>query len=382
MDHNLKKFIEGMPKIELHLHIEGSLEPELAFEMAARKHVTICRKDGTPFRDVAEFKEACKFEKLDDFLELYYGAMSALKTEDDFYDLTMAYLKKAKLQNVTHTEIFFDPQQHMQNGIDFDTVIKGIHRALEDGEKMGISSKLIMSFLRHLPEQATAEEKAEKDFKDAFDTLEIARPYIKNGYIDGIGLDSSELPYPPHQFERVFAKAKELYPHLKLVAHAGEEGPPEYVRQALDILKVDRVDHGNRSLEDSTLVKMLIDRNMGLTVCPLSNLRLGGVDDMKKHSLRNMLDMGLKATVNSDDPAYFRDEKLGGGYITENFLSVAEALDLKRDHIIKLAQNAIDTSFLSPEEKAEKTKELQTYVAKADLMDKFVSPAVGQQIAV
>ena len=373
MDNNLKRFIEGMPKIELHLHIEGSLEPELAFKLAQGNGVKLYKEDGTAYNSASEFKEACKFEELEDFLKLYYQAMSALKTEQNFYDLTMAYLEKIKSQNVTHTEIFFDPQQHMQNGVLFKTVINGIHHALKDGkEKLGISSKLIMSFLRHLPEKATPEEKEKGNFKDAFDTLEEAKPYLDK--IDGFGLDSSEAPFPPALFERVFAECRKT--GKPVMAHAGEEGPPEYVRQALNILKVNRIDHGNRSLEDSTLVKKLLDMGMGLTVCPLSNLKLKGVKDMKDHPLKAMLDLGLKATVNSDDPAYF------GGYINENFIAVAEALNLTRDDIIQLARNAIEVSFLAPEQKVEETRKLDGYIARVEVMDKLVSPDAGQRIAV
>ena len=263
---DLKHFIEGMPKVELHLHIEGSLEPELMFALAQRNNIDI------PFKSVEEVRNAYNFSNLQDFLDIYYQGMNVLQTEQDFYDLTMAYLKKVAAQNVVHTEIFFDPQGHTERGVSFDTVVKGISRALEDGEKnMGISAHLIMSFLRHLREE------------DAFDTLREALPYKDK--IIGIGLDSSEVGHPPSKFEQVFAEARKEGFDIA-VAHAGEEGPPEYIHEALNLLNVDRIDHGNRSLEDSALVKVLAARKMALTVCPLSNLKLCVVDDMKNHPLK------------------------------------------------------------------------------------------------
>lgn len=353
MDKALKKFIKGMPKIELHLHIEGSLEPELLFKLAARNKVPL------KYKSVEELRKAYQFGNLQEFLDLYYQGMSVLKTEQDFYDLTHAYLKKIASENVKHTEIFFDPQGHTERGVKFETVLKGIRRALADGkEEFGISSKLIMSFLRHLSEE------------DAFKTLEEARPYIEQGMIDGFGLDSSENGHPPSKFERVFAEARKT--GLPVLAHAGEEGPPKYVSEALDLLKVNRIDHGNRSLESPELTERLAAMKMGLTVCPLSNLKLCGVKDMRDHPLKTMLDKGLKATVNSDDPAYF------GGYMNENFMAVAEALNLKRDDIIRLAQNAIEVSFLTPEQKADKKQELDEYVAKFEAADRRVNPSQGR----
>ena len=258
-------------------------------------------------------------------------------------------MKKVAGQNVSHVEIFFDPQGHTERGVEFGTVIRGIKRALDDGQReLGVTSKLIMSFLRHKFEE------------DAFKTLEEAKPYLD--MIDGFGLDSSELPFPPRLFERVFAAARKT--GKPVVAHAGEEGPPEYVTEALDLLKVSRIDHGNRSLEDPVLVRRLADMKMGLTVCPLSNLRLCGVRDMKQHPLKKMLDRGLKATVNSDDPAYF------GGYMNENFLAVAEALNLTRDDIVQLGRNAIEISFLAPEQKGQKARELNDYIASAVTVDR------------
>jgi adenosine deaminase len=335
MDQALVKFIEGMPKIELHLHIEGSLEPELMFELAHRNRVKL------PYKDVDELRAAYQFGNLQEFLDLYYQGMSVLHREQDFYELTAAYLAKVASQNVTHAEIFFDPQGHTERGVEFATALRGIARALAEAhEKMGVSSKLIMCFLRH------------KSEADAFETLEQATPHLN--LIHGFGLDSSERPFPPSLFQRVFAKARDT--GKPVMAHAGEEGPPEYVRQALDLLKVNRIDHGNRSLEDRELVSRLAKEKMGLTVCPLSNLKLRGVKDMKDHPLKIMLGHGLKATVNSDDPAYF------GGYMNENFLAAAEALDLTREDIITLAKNAIEISFLTPEQKEQKAHELQNYV--------------------
>jgi adenine deaminase len=345
MAQGLAKFIEGLPKIELHLHIEGSLEPELMFDLAARNGVELLNRAGAPYRNVEEIRAAYQFGNLQEFLDLYYQGMSVLRTERDFYDLTAAYLRKIASQNVTHAEIFFDPQAHTERGVDFATAIHGIKRALADArEEQGITSKLIMSFLRH------------KSETDAFEILGQAAPYLE--MIDGFGLDSSEKPFPPSLFERVFVEARKA--GKPLMAHAGEEGPPEYVRQALDLLKVDRIDHGNRSLEDSALMKRLAREKIGLTVCPLSNLKLCGVRDMRDHPLRTMLRHGLKATVNSDDPAYF------GGYMNENFVAVAEALDLTRDNIITLSRNAIEISFLSPQEKEQKSRQLDDYAAKAD----------------
>lgn len=319
-----RNFVDGLPKVELHLHIEGSLEPEMMFEFAKRNHIKI------PFASAEEVKQAYNFSNLQDFLDIYYQGMNVLITEQDFYDLTMAYLKKIASQNVLHTEIFFDPQGHTARGIKFETVINGVSKALVDGKKeFGITSFIIMCFLRHLSED------------DAFKTLEESLPYKDK--IIGVGLDSSELGNPPSKFERVFARAREE--GFKLVAHAGEEGPAEYINEALDILKVNRVDHGNRSIDDENLVQRLVDERVALTVCPLSNLKLCVVNDMASHPLKKMLDLGLKVTVNSDDPAYF------GGYMTENYTAVVDALGLTRLNLIQLVQNSIDASFLSKESK-------------------------------
>jgi len=332
----LKKFIEGMPKVELHLHIEGSLEPELMFEIAKRNNVKI------PFNTVDEVRKAYNFSNLQDFLDIYYQGMNVLQTEKDFYDLTWAYLQKVAEQNVVHTEIFFDPQGHTSRGINFSTVLNGITSALDDGKKkLGISSSLIMCFLRHLSEE------------DAFETLEQAL-YYKDKIL-GIGLDSSELGNPPSKFERVFARARE-YGFKIAVAHAGEEGPAEYIFEALDLLKVNRVDHGNRCLDNTNLVQRIVDERLALTVCPLSNLKLRVVKDMKEHPLKKMLSLGIRATVNSDDPSYF------GGYMNENFIAVAEALSLSKDDLVKLAKNGIDASFADKARKSELSTKLNDYV--------------------
>ncbi len=321
-------FIARLPKAELHLHIEGSLEPELMFELAQRNRVTI------PFASVDEVRAAYAFSNLQDFLDIYYQGMGVLHREQDFYDLTAAYLARANADNVRHVEIFFDPQGHTERGVAFETVITGITRALDDAEaSYGMTSKLILCFLRHLSE---AEAEA---------TLDAALPYLDR--IDGVGLDSSEVGHPPSKFERVFARARGL--GLKIVAHAGEEGPPDYVHEALDLLKVDRIDHGNRSLEDPVLVARLAAEGMTLTVCPLSNLKLCVVDDIAAHPLRTMLDAGLKATVNSDDPSYF------GGYVNANYQAVADALDLSKGELLALARNSFTGSFLDD---ATKTRHL------------------------
>lgn len=327
-------FIAALPKAELHLHIEGSLEPELMFDLAQRNGVEI------PFANVDEVRAAYAFSNLQDFLDIYYQGMGVLITEQDFYDLTAAYLARAHADAVRHVEIFFDPQGHTARGVAFGTVITGITRALGDAEeRFGITSKLIMCFLRHLDEA------------DAEATLDEALPYL--GRIDGVGLDSSEVGHPPAKFERVFARARTL--GLKLVAHAGEEGPPEYVYEALDLLQVDRIDHGNRSLEDPALVARLAARGITLTVCPLSNLKLCVVDDIAAHPLKTMLDAGLHATVNSDDPSYF------GGYVNANYQAVADALDLSKAKLITLARNSFTGSFLDDAAKAAHLAAIDAY---------------------
>ena len=317
-------YIKKIPKAELHLHIEGTFEPELMFEIAQRNKVEI------PYQSVEEVKKAYQFSCLQDFLDIYYAGASVLLYEKDFYDLTMAYFKHCAEENVVHTEIMFDPQTHTKRGVSFETVINGIQKAREDAkEKYGISSLLIMSYLRHLSEE------------DAFETLEQSLPY--KHLIKAVGLDSSEKGNPPSKFQKVFeVSIKEGYVP---VAHAGEEGPAEYIWEALDLLKIARIDHGNNCLTDEVLVKRLVDEKIALTVCPLSNLELKVVDDLKDHPLKKMLNLGLKATVNSDDPAYF------GGYMNANFLQTAEALDLTKEDVKTLVKNSFEYSLLSDDEK-------------------------------
>jgi len=313
-------FAARLPKAELHLHIEGSLEPEMMFGMAKRNGVEI------PFKSVEEVRAAYAFSNLQDFLDIYYQGMNVLRTEEDFFDLTMAYLNRARADNVRHAEIFFDPQGHTARGVPFDTAISGILTALQMSRaQFGMTGKLIMCFLRHLDEDS------------AFETLKQAEPWLDR--IEAVGLDSSEVGHPPSKFQRAFKAAKER--GLKLVAHAGEEGPPEYVHEALDLLGIDRLDHGNRSLEDETLIARLRESQMTLTVCPLSNLKLCVVGDMRAHPLKKMLDLGLRATVNSDDPSYF------GGYMMANFKAAIEALPLTKDDVRTLARNSFLGSFLN-----------------------------------
>ena len=320
---NLEKFIEAVPKAELHIHIEGSLEPEMMFRLAQRNTVSL------PYPDVKAILKAYNFNCLQDFLNLYYKGMSVLLNEQDFFDLTWAYLERCKAQNVVHTEIFFDPQGHTDRGIGFKTVIGGIWKALERAQReLGISSRLIMCFLRHL------------DQDSAFATLEEALPW--RHAIIGVGLDSSELGHPPSRFQAVFERAAAL--GFRCVAHAGEEGPPDYVREAIELLKVDRIDHGNRCLEDPDLVRLLVDAQTPLTVCPQSNLRLAVVDKLQDHPIRTMLQAGLKVCVNSDDPAYF------GGYVNENFKALVDALGLDRQEITQLVINSFESSFLPANE--------------------------------
>ena len=330
----LKEFIYKIPKAELHLHIEGSFEPELMFEIAKRNDLKI------KFNSVEEVKEAYKFNNLQEFLDIYYEGASVLIHEKDFYDMTWAYLEKIHLENVLHTEIFFDPQTHTERGISFDTAINGIYKALEDGkEKLGISFKIIMCFLRHLDEGS------------AFETLEYSLKHKDK--IIGVGLDSGEKGNPPSKFKNVFAKA--LEEGFLTVAHAGEEGPAEYVWEALDLLKVTRIDHGNRSMEDAELVERLADEQMPLTLCPLSNLKLCVINDMDEYPLLDMMFKNLMCTINSDDPAYF------GGYLSENYIAVAEALDLDEEIIYQLAKNSFIASYLSDTEKEKMIAKLDDF---------------------
>jgi adenosine deaminase len=333
---DLNDFIRKMPKAELHIHIEGSFEPELMFAIASRNGIKI------KYSSVDEVRAAYKFNNLQEFLDIYYAGAGVLIKQQDFYDLTMAYLRKAHAENVLHTEIFFDPQTHTERGIAFDTVVGGILEAMDDAKKeLGISSMLILSFLRHLSEEA------------AFETLEQAMPWKER--LIAVGLDSSEVGNPPQKFEQVYKKAKES--GFLAVAHAGEEGPAEYVWDSLKLLHIDRLDHGNHSLDDPELVHELARRKMGLTVCPLSNYALKVTPDLTKHPIKKMLDAGLKATVNSDDPAYF------GGYMNANFIAIAEALKLTKDDLYQLARNAFEVSFLSGERKAEMIARLDAYFA-------------------
>jgi adenine deaminase len=331
-----KSFIQGMPKAELHIHIEGSLEPEMMLELAERNGVSL------RYASAEEARRAYDFGDLQSFLDLYYEGMQVLLYEQDFYDLTRAYLQKVSEQNVRHAEIFFDPQAHTDRGVPFETVISGIHRALLDAEKqLGISSELIMCFLRHL----SAEE--------AMETLRTALPF--GDRIVAVGLDSSEVGHPPRDFKAVFDEARE---HSFLtVAHAGEEGPPEYIWQALDDLKVSRIDHGVRCTEDPKLVERLREEQVPLTVCPLSNVKLRVFDSIQDHNLKRMLDLGLRVTVNSDDPAYF------GGYVDENFHAAQEGLHLSREDVSQLAKNSFRASFLDAERKQRLLDELDGYFA-------------------
>jgi adenosine deaminase len=308
-------WLNALPKAELHLHLEGSLEPELLFRLAERNKIAL------PWDNVDALRSAYNFGNLQEFLDLYYAGADVLRTEQDFYDLTWAYLQKCEEQNVVHTEPFYDPQTHTDRGIPFEVAMRGISGALADGrELLGISSGLILSFLRHLPEE------------EAFKTLEQAMPF-RDAFFS-VGLDSSEMGHPPSKFERVFAKARAE--GFLAVAHAGEEGPPEYIWEALDLLKVSRIDHGVRASEDPKLIERLIDEQIPLTVCPLSNTKLCVFDDMSQHNILQMLEQGVKVTVNSDDPAYF------GGYVTENFMALHESLGMTEDQARRLAQNSLD----------------------------------------
>ena len=319
-------WLNKLPKVELHLHIEGTLEPELMFELAQRNAISL------PYNNVEEVKAAYQFNNLQDFLDIYYQGSQVLQTEQDFYDLTWAFINKCREQNVVHIEPFFDPQTHTSRGISFATVVSGICRALEDGEKeFGITYCLIMCFLRHLSEA------------EAIETLELAKPYLEK--IDGVGLDSSELNHPPEKFLQVFSLAKES--GLKLVAHAGEEGPAGYIWSALDNLAVERIDHGVRALDDTELVVRLIESKIPLTVCPLSNVKLKVFESMSEHTILTMLELGLNVCVNSDDPSYF------GGYITENFNELSKHLSLSKKQAKQLVENSINGSFASKLRKKE-----------------------------
>jgi adenosine deaminase len=312
-------WITALPKAELHLHLEGSLEPELLFALAERNRIAL------PWADVDSLRAAYAFNNLQEFLDLYYQGANVLRTEQDFYDLTWAYLLKCKEQGVVHTEPFFDPQTHTDRGVPFEVVLRGIQQALVDGEQqLGISHGLILSFLRHLSEE------------EAFKTLEQAMPF-RDAFV-AVGLDSSEKGFPPRLFERVFAKARSE--GLLTVAHAGEEGPPEYIWEALDLLKIERIDHGVRAIEDERLMQRIIDEQIPLTVCPLSNIKLCVFDNMAQHNILAMLERGVKVTVNSDDPAYF------GGYVGENFAALERDLGMTREQAARLASNSLEARLV------------------------------------
>ena len=335
-DPDLERFLRGLPKAELHIHIEGSLEPELMFALAQRNGVRL------PYASVEEVRAAYSFSRLQDFLDIYYAGAQVLLTRQDFHDLAAAYFDRLAADGGVHAEIFFDPQTHTDRGVPFADVADGLLSAMAEAERRhGISSRLILCFLRHLSEEA------------AFQTLREAEPYLDR--IAAVGLDSSEVGHPPEKFARVFARAREL--GLLTVAHAGEEGPPEYVWQALDRLHVSRIDHGNRALEDGALVERLAREQMTLTVCPLSNLKLCVVDDLGRHPLKTMLALGLRATVNSDDPAYF------GGYLLENYMATALALGLTRAELAELARNSFRGAFLPAETRDRWTAAVDRYAA-------------------
>ncbi|MEX2125287.1 MAG: adenosine deaminase [Woeseia sp.] len=332
----LNTLVAELPKAELHVHLEGTLEPGMLFDLARRNRVDL------PFESVEAVRLAYDFSRLQDFLDIYYAGTAVLQTERDFHELAMAYLRRACADNVRHVEAFFDPQAHTERGVAIETVMGGFLQAVDDASELGMSVYLIPCFLRHLPEEA------------ALATFDGLRPYLDR--LTGVGLDSSEVGHPPRNFQSVFEKARSA--GLKAVAHAGEEGPPEYVREALQLLQVDRIDHGNRCMEDAQLVTELCVRAIPLTVCPLSNLRLAVVRDLKAHPLARMLQAGLKVTVNSDDPAYF------GGYVNDNYVQVAEALGLSSKDIVTLARNSFEASFL-PEVRKREYDAAVLHVARA-----------------
>jgi adenosine deaminase len=334
MSGDIHAFIRGLPKAELHLHIEGSLEPEMAFELAARNGVEL------PYPSVEALRAAYDFQDLQSFLDVYYATAAVLLTERDFFELTFAYMEKAHAQGVVHAEIFFDPQTHTARGIPYDVVLDGITRGLDTArERLGMTSRLILCFLRHLDEA------------DAMRTLEEALP--RKERLVAVGLDSSERGHPPAKFARVFARARAE--GLLAVAHAGEEGPPAYVTEALDLLHVARIDHGVRSEEDAALCERLVREKVTLTVCPLSNVKLRVFERMEKHNLKRLLDRGLRITLNSDDPAYF------GGYVEENFVEAQRGLGLTRADLVTVARNSFEGSFLAPAEKKAWDERVERY---------------------
>lgn len=334
----MEEFIGGLPKVELHLHIEGTLEPEMMFRLAERNGLTL------PFSSVDEVRRAYQFTDLQSFLDIYYQGAAVLQNEQDFYDLMWAYLERAAADRVRHTEMFFDPQTHTERGIGFPVFMAGFARARAHArERLGISSHLIMCFLRHLPEES------------ALETLEQARPFLDQ--IIGVGLDSGERGNPPQRFATVFARARAA--GLRAVAHAGEEGPPEYIRDSLDLLGAERIDHGVACEQDAALVERLAAEGIALTVCPLSNTKLQVFPDLRQHNLRRLLQRGVRVTINSDDPAYF------GGYIGDNYLAVQEALGLTREELARLAGHAVEAAFLDAGRRSELRSELEEYLARA-----------------
>ncbi|WP_417332675.1 adenosine deaminase [Halarcobacter sp.] len=334
---DIKEFIKKLPKAELHLHIEGSLEPELMFKLAKRNGIEI------PYKTVEEVKEAYNFTNLQSFLDIYYAGAKVLIEKQDFYDMTWDYILKCKEDNIIHTEIFFDPQTHTQRGVSFETVILGIKEALDDAQKkLGISSKIIMCFLRHLSEE------------EAFETLEQSLPF--KDYIIGVGLDSSELGNPPKKFEKVFNKAKEH--GYKLVAHAGEEGDISYIEDALELLHIERIDHGVQAINSDSLMKRLKDEQIPLTVCPNSNIELKVFENYKQHNIKQLLDYGLNVTVNSDDPAYFK------GYMNQNFFNLVDNIALTKEDIVKLVKNSFNSSFIDEKLKQEYIKRVDEVIEK------------------
>lgn len=333
---HMDAFIDRLPKAELHCHIEGTLEPEMMFEMAARNGVPLA------YQSVQAVRDAYQFERLQDFLDIYYQGMAALRVERDFYDLARAYLEKAEAQRIRHLELFFDPQAHVSRGVPFAAVVGGLSAALQSAQRdFDISARLIMCFLRHL------------DQRDAFNTLEMAKPHREQ--IAGVGLDSSERGHPPEKFTEVFAQARAQ--GYRCVAHAGEEGPPEYVWGALDALQAERIDHGNAALADERLLARLAEQAVPLTLCPLSNVKLRVIDDLADHPLKQMLDLGLHVTVNSDDPAYF------GGHLNDNYRAIAAALDLGPVVLAQLARNSVSASFADAPRRRALLAEIDAYMS-------------------
>ncbi len=331
----MEEFIRGLPKVELHLHIEGTLEPEMMFHLAERNGLSL------PFASVDEVRRAYEFTDLQSFLDIYYQGAAVLQTEQDFYDLMWAYLERAAADNVRHTEMFFDPQTHTERGIGFPVFMAGFARARADArERLGVTSHLIMCFLRHLSEEA------------ALDTLEQARPFLSD--IIAVGLDSGERGNPPQKFTMAFARARAA--GLRAVAHAGEEGPPEYIRDSLDLLGAERIDHGVACEQDDALVQRLAAERIALTVCPLSNMKLQVFPDLAQHNLRRLLQRGVRVTINSDDPAYF------GGYIGDNYLAAQRALGLDRRELAQIARHGIEAAFLDEERRAALLAELEEYL--------------------